>query len=53
MKDFKFQISDFRLPGESSSPLLGAKKRRRSRTFFGIGRGAADPPICIPPYNIL
>jgi hypothetical protein len=28
----------------SSSPLLDVKLRRQSRIFFGIARGAADPP---------
>jgi hypothetical protein len=30
--------------GGSSSPLLDVKVRRQSRIFFGIARGAADPP---------
>jgi hypothetical protein len=58
MKDFRFpfrqaqgpeavegQISDLKLSGGSSSPLLDAKIRRRSRISSGIARGAADPPI--------
>jgi hypothetical protein len=28
----------------SSSPLLDVKLWRQSRIFFGIARGAADPP---------
>jgi len=30
--------------GGSSSPLLDVEVRRQSRIFFGIVRGAADPP---------
>jgi hypothetical protein len=30
--------------GGSSNPLLDVKVRRQSRIFFGIARGAADPP---------
>jgi hypothetical protein len=35
----------WRIGAGSSSPLLDANQSRQGRTYFGIARGAADPPL--------
>jgi len=53
MKDFKFQISDFRLPGGSVAPQAMPKNMRLCRLTLASGNGLLDPSAAQSHSTIL
>jgi len=53
MKDFKFQISDFRLPGGSAAPRVMPKNMRLCRLTLTSSKGLLDPPAAQSHSTIL
>jgi hypothetical protein len=53
MKDFKFQISDFGLPGGSAAPRAMPKNMRLCRLTLTSSKGLLDPPAAQSHSTIL